>query len=165
MLGPIAVGPDGSIVVVVGHSGHAVQVYRPLPNGTFAFAFNVNGTGFGQSADIAVGPDGSIVVGRHDNTVSVFHPNGSRALTFGGYGSVQGGFDRPTDAAVGPDGRIVVAEPGNRTISIFHPNGTLDFAFGEYGHGDDAFYEPHHVAVGPDGRIVVGRSNPPCTLP
>ena len=170
----VAVGADGRIVVAGGDDGGVFWVYRPLPNGTFARSYP-NGTTYpsgpngtvaavsdiqsarwGYHSGIAVGPDGEIVVGGDDNHVRVFHPNGTRALTFGGYGSVQGGFDRPTDAAVAPDGRIVVAEPGNRTISVFHPNGTLDFAFGKYGHGDDAFYEPHHVAVGPDGRIVVG---------
>ena len=156
----VAVGPDGEIVTI---EGDTVRVYRPnatLPNGTAVGAL-AHGFGGGPSysggvLDIAVGPDGSVVVSRSDNTVQVYHHNGSLALTFGGYGSVQGGFDRPTDAAVGPDGRIVVAEPGKRAISVFHPNGTLDFAFGSYGSGDDAFYEPHQVAVGPDGRIVVG---------
>ena len=168
----VAVAPNGRIVV--GFQGEPVGVYRPLPNGTFAY-LPLNGTTYqpgpngtlvavpgieaafvGGMSGIAVGPDGEIVVGGGDNHVRVFRPNGTRALTFGGYGSVQGGFDRPTDAAVGPDGRIVVAEPGNHAISVFHPNGTLDFAFGEYSHGDGGFYEPHQVAVGPDGRIVVG---------
>ncbi len=167
----VDVAPDGQIVV---GTSYGVQVYRPLPNGTF-LNLPLNGTSYkpgtngtivdmpgievtnvGDYSGVAVGPNGEIVVGSNDDLVRVFHANGTRALTFGGHGSVQGGFDRPTDAAVGPDGRIVVAEPGNRTISVFHPNGTLDFAFGEYGHGDDAFYEPHQVAVGPDGRIVVG---------
>lgn len=180
----VAVGPDGEIVTVEsgwrpgggGATPNTVLVYRPLPNGTFShFPFNgttyqpgPNGTlmsappdinippwPYNNIRDIAVGPDGRIIVGRQNN-VTVFHPNGTLALTFGGPGSVQGGFDRPTDAAVGPDGRIVVAEPGNVTISVFHPNGTLAFAFGRSGGGDDAFYEPRHVAVAPDGRIVVG---------
>ena len=177
----VAVAPDGRIVVGFGEypasSGYGygypggILVYRPLPNGTFVH-LPLNGTTSYRSPNgtlvavpgieavrhapgVAVGPDGTIAVSG-GNQVDVFHANGTRALTFGGYGSVQGGFDRPTDAAVGPDGRIVVAEPGNRTISVFHPNGTLAFAFGSYRHGDDGFYEPHQVAVGPDGRIVVG---------
>ena len=155
----VGVGPEGEVVVL--ERGYfwsdAVRVYRPHPNGTFAFAFNVldGRSGVGVRG-LEVGPGGMVFVGNENDTVSVYHPNGSLALTFGGHGSVQGGFDRPTDAAVAPDGRIVVAEPGNRTISVFHPNGTLDFSFGKYGHGDDGFYEPHHVAVAPDGRIVVG---------
>ena len=180
-LGEIAVGPDGSVVVATAQRG-GVEVYRPLPNGTFArhgpngtvAPNDLNGTVYRplpngtfaavpgiEAVDtyaprIAVGPDGRIVVKEGDYHLSVFYPNGTRALGFGGHGYVQGGFDRPTDAAVGPDGRIAVAEPGNRTISVFHPNGTLAFSFGSYGHGDDAFYQPHQVAVGPDGRIVVG---------
>ena len=171
----LAVAPDGRIVVTAPlrphYDSNHVGVYRPLPNGTFSYTF-LNGTSNQplpngtlvavpgieavQSPEtLAVGADGRIVVGGA-NRISVFHPNGSLALNFGGYGSVKGGFDRPTDAAVGADGRIVVAEPGNRTISVFHPNGTLAFSFGSYGHGDDAFYTPHYVAVAPDGKIVVG---------
>ena len=172
----VAVGPDGEIVTVEGGYSDALRVYRPnvtLSNGTalvYAPALDIERTSGwpGSMSDVAVGADGRIVVGdSENNTVSVFHSNGTRvmvdhsngtrlALTFGGYGSVQGGFDRPTDAAVGPDGRIVVAEPGKNAISVFHPNGTLAFSFGSRGSGDDAFYEPHQVAVGHDGRIVVG---------
>ena len=176
----VAAGPDGRVVVLErehlnDHDGQ-VRVYSPLPNGTFVH-LPLNGTisylapngtlvtvpgieafssGLYPYGDLDVDQEGRIVAGWGDY-VTVFHPNGTRALAFGGYGSTsQGGFDRPTDAAVGPDGRIVVAEPGNRTIIVFHPNGTLDFAFGKYGHGDGAFYTPEQVAVGPDGRIVVG---------
>ena len=142
-------GPNGTLVAVPGIEAFSAECY--------SYYYNY-GSGYGcRGAGLAVDRDGRIVVGNvRDSDVTVFHPNGSLALTFGGYGSVQSGFDRPTDAAVGPDGRIVVAEPGNHTISVFHPNGTLAFAFGGHGHGDDAFYEPRHVAVAPDGRIVVG---------
>ena len=165
----LAVGQDGRIVV---GGDHFVNVYQPLPNGTFVL-LPLNGTTYqpgpngtlvavpgieaiSYAYDVAVAPDGRIVSSSHDNRIQVFHSNGTRALTFGGYGSVESGFDRPTDAAVAPDGRIVVAEPGNRTISVFHPNGTPALSFGSHRHGDDGFYEPQQVAVGADGRIVVG---------
>ena len=154
----VAVGPDREIVTLEGNYPNALRVYRP--NGTQAYVLTHSVVRDEQSSermsDVAVAPDGRIVVGNNNSTVSVYHPNGSLALAFGGYGAVQGGFDRPTDAAVAPDGRIVVAEPGSRTVSVFHPNGTPAFAFGGYGHGDGAFYTPQYVAVAPDGRIVVG---------
>ena len=154
----VAVGPDGEIVTVEGDPDpHALRVYRPNGTHAYAFAHGFVRENYGYMTDVAVGPDGRIVVGDGgNNTISVYHPNGSLALVFGGHGVAQTGFNRPTDAAVGPDGRIVVAEPGKRTISVYHPNGTLAFAFGSYGHGDGAFYRPELVAIGPDGRIVVG---------
>lgn len=150
----VDVGPNGSIVAEVGRYGGAIQVYRPLANGSFVFAGEVNEIASGTG--LAVGANGRIVVGNQNNTISVYHPNGSLALAFGSYGRVGGGFESPTDAVVSPDGRIVVAEPGNHSVRVFYPNGTFAFAFGGYGHGDGKFYEPHQVAVSPDGRIVVG---------
>ena len=156
----VAVGPDGEIVTREGST--ALRVYRSNGTQAYVLAHSVvrddpyNDPRAAFMRDIAVAPDGRIVVGNSNSTVSVYHPNGSLALAFGGYGAVSGGFDRPTDAAIAPDGRIVVAEPGSRTVSVFHPNGTLAVAFGGYGHGDGAFYTPQYVAVAPDGRIVVG---------
>ena len=157
-LAHVAVGPDGEIVTVEGAPDpHALRVYRPNGTHAYEFAHGFVRETYGYMTGVAVGPNGRIMVGDGgNNTVSVYHPNGSLALVFGGHGVVQTGFNRPTDAAVGPNGRIVVAEPGKRTVSVFHPNGTLAFAFGSYGHGDGAFYRPELVAVGPDGRIVVG---------
>ena len=156
----VVVAPDGRIVLTYddrqdySYLESTVGVLRPLSNGTFVSDFVIEAGGGGYRS-LAVAPDGRIVAGARNNTIQVYHPNGSLALSFGGSGGPQGGFDRPTDVAVGPDGRIVVAEPGNLTISVFHPNGTPAFAFGGRGHGDDAFYEPRQVAVAPDGRIVV----------
>ena len=146
------VAPDGKIVLVR-NSDPPSNVYIYHLNGTRASQFTHNGPGL---TDVAVASDGKIVTSSSNHSVQVFHPNGTLALRFGSYGSVQGGFDSPTDAAVAPDGRIVVAEPGSRSIRVFYPNGTFEFSFGSHSSGDEGFYVPREVAVAPDGRIVVG---------
>ena len=131
-------------------SGSDIQVFRPLSNGSYGLDPEVD-IGLDYRPDIAVGPDGEIVTINTNDTVSVFHPNGTLALNFGSHGSARGGFKQPADVAFAPDGRIVVAEPGNYSIRVFHPNGTPAFEFGSRGIGDGAFDTPYHVAVAPDG--------------
>ena len=157
----VAVGPDGTVVVV--DDDHRVRAYHP--NGTFAFdvgSYDGSYRFLANADGVGIGPNGSIAVADFRHGGRVFHPNGTLAFPF----ELEWGgnvTDRHTIAAdVGPDGRIFVGgavgiagDPDpSRRVQAFHPNGTLDFAFGSHGMGPGQFYwGPYDVAVGPDGRI------------
>ena len=179
----VAVGPDGRIVVgsTVDNTGKMyVQVFRPDPNNGTSYAFDGVEFELHNLRDVAVGPDGRIVTLGDSGHVSIFHSNGSLALTFDHSQSLHAG-----DVAVGPDGRIFVdgrTPPLHRwdgtyyedDVYVFHPytdrNGSLAYSpappNGTLPDGTVTFGPPvdvewtggriGDVAVGSNGRIVVG---------
>ena len=163
----VDVGADGRIVVG-NRANNTISVYHPNatqvlvdhPNGTRA-PLTFGGYGlvhreFDRPTDAAVGPDGRIVVAEPGSRIiSVFHPNGTPAFSFGSYRHGDDGFYEPHQVAVAPDGRIVVGDTGKHRILVFEPDGTPAFAFGSYDRGGGGVRGVRDVAVGPDGRVVV----------
>ena len=102
--GPLAVGPDGRIVVA---GEDYIDVFHP--DGSFAFASGIE-TDLLIDA-VAVGPDGRIVVvDSEGNRVQVFNADGTHAFAIRP-ALAEGRFNSPTGVAVGPLVLPVVAAP------------------------------------------------------
>ena len=102
--GPLAVGPDGRIVVA-GEDG--IDVFNP--DGSFAFASVIETDLLIDAVD--VGPDERIVmVDSEGNRVQVFNPDGTHAFAIRP-ALAEGRFNGPIAVAVGPLILPVVAAP------------------------------------------------------
>ncbi|HET6318395.1 MAG TPA: flippase activity-associated protein Agl23, partial [Chloroflexota bacterium] len=101
----VQVQPDGS------------EVYGRMVDGRAALV---------DPKNVAVGPDGRMyVVEGKPARVTVFNPNGSYAVSWGGQGANDGQFNEPWGIAVAPNGNVYVADTWNHRIQYFDPNGAF----------------------------------------
>jgi sugar lactone lactonase YvrE len=148
----IAIGTNGSVVVLNEFFGSPVQVYTT--NGTFVRSWGSNGTGDGQlelPSGIAIGPDGLIYVADNGNTrVQVFTSAGIFVRKWGSLGTGLGQFSSggPGNIAVGPDGLIYVGDPGNSRFQVFALDGTFVRKW-----NDSSISS---LAISPDGLVFDG---------
>jgi DNA-binding beta-propeller fold protein YncE len=119
----IAVGPDGSVYVVL--ADEVKKVRRYSPEGDLINEWGSAGTGLGEfidPGDISVAPDGTVfVTDPYSPRIQYFTAEGSFIGTFGSAGSGAGEFNFPCGISVGPDGTVYVADTGNHRIQYFKP--------------------------------------------
>jgi hypothetical protein len=165
---PIGIAVSGSKVYVGNQGSKSVDVYS-YANGKFALSAML-GTGSGEfkAPDaIAVSKSGMIYVAdRLDHRVKAYNPNGSLALSFGGYGGNSGQFNQPVDLAVNDsaseiyilDSGVYTDENGNNgkvRIQVFDMNGNFRRTFGTYGTGDGNLIKALGIALDSDGKAYI----------
>jgi uncharacterized delta-60 repeat protein len=157
--GPVAVAPDGKLVVSGYKQGRgtgdtSIVLARYLPDGSFDPAFNSGEPVEGPRGDaraLLLLPDGRLVVGgqvRERGELSFglarYLPDGAPDATFDGDGAVQTlvGTGGIAGLALQPDGRIVAAGEGyERKIVLirYAEDGSIDPSFGADGRAITAF--------------------------
>jgi serine/threonine-protein kinase len=155
----VAVGSDGTIVVVDTRVGEIVSV-APGGEPTSQTA----NPQFDQPRDIAVQVDGNVVVcGGPDGQGKVMRGNPRDGTTSvvasSGTLSVRGGVTGPIAIAIEPNGTILTLRPYKRTVQgVPLDNGDLIRVFGKttalFG-GFSRLSDPAALDVAPDGTIVV----------
>ena len=168
----VAFGPSGTLAVADAGNDR-IQVFHA--NGTFDYQFGSRGGSPDEgwtTLDVAFGPGGIMGVAgktqpsssltffqqlffRPNNTVQVFHANGTFDYEFGSDGSDPGEFSSDFAIAFGPNGTMAVADRHNHRIQVFHANGTFDYEFGSRGDGPGNFWSPTSVAFGPNETMAV----------
>ena len=150
----VAVGPDGTIATSYGRH---VSVYHH--DGTFAFSFEIGGSGYGYSASsIAIDPLGRIatVSDSPESRVKIHTRNGVYVASFGTTTrSEPGHLSHPLGIAAAPDGRIYVADTGNDRVQVFRPDGSYEFTIGSTGIDPGQFDGPTAIGVVNSTMIVV----------
>lgn len=81
--------------------------------------------------------------------------DGTRILSFGGYGMKPGEFLYPTAIACAPDGTVLVLDAERHVIQRFTPDGVFMSDFGGRGPGQGSFNDPRGLQAGPDGKVYV----------
>ena len=90
-----------------------------------------------------------------NHRIQKFTRDGEFILSFGEYGSQEGGFILPWGLAVNDNSEIFVADWGNDRIQRFSPDGKFVATYGSSGRRDGQFTRPAGVIVSQDGYIYV----------
>ncbi|MEW6277523.1 MAG: PQQ-binding-like beta-propeller repeat protein [Candidatus Eremiobacterota bacterium] len=141
--GPIAVHPDGFVVVTDWKDVKFVDaagggLIRSVPANT------------GREAGPAIGPDGTIYLAGWDGNLTALNPDGTRKWV------VHAEVGLATTPRLAADGTIV-SRGHDRRILAFHPEGRLLWQSPTYQYnGASIMSEP---AVAPDGTVYAGNQN------
>ena len=179
---PVALQPDGKIVVGGTSGFEELALARYLPDGSLDASFGENGkltTDLGPGPDVAYGlvilPDGKIVAagtaGFEEFALARYLTDGTLDASFGDGGTVRTDFTPKGDFAYGlaiqADGKLVAAGDAaccdSRTrfaLARYNTDGSLDTSFGGDGKVTTEFSGPYPddglaVAIQADGRIVM----------
>ncbi len=141
--GPIAVAPDGRIIVASRHKTGPIHVLdadgKPLAQ------WGTAGTEPGQLravSGVAVAPNGEIVVVcvLTEIAVQIFDANGKYLRGFGPHDIGPGRFSVPNGITITPDSRIWVSDMMRHNVQVFDPTGKLVGVVGGAEGPGDLFY-------------------------
>jgi DNA-binding beta-propeller fold protein YncE len=150
--GPIAVAPDGRILVASRNKTGQVHVLDA--DGKPLATWGVPGTAAGQLraiSGIAVAPNGEVVVScvLTELGVQVFDANGRYLRGFGPHDIGPGRFSIPNGVIVTPDSRYWVSDAMRHNVQVFDPTGRL---LGVLGGGDGPGQMLYPSALASDGK-------------
>lgn len=139
-------------------------VLQRLPDGTEVYGKLANDQpALVDPKNVAVGLDGRMYVAEGKAArVSVFNPDGSFALSWGGPGQGDGQFQEPWGVAVAPNGNVYVADTWNHRIQYFDPNGKFLGKWGKLGDAKGSttsdpgvFWGPRAISISGAGEVFV----------
>jgi len=165
--GPLGVAVDGAGRIYIGNDGaDNIGVYSS--DHTLIYKLGKGDGEFNTPNSIVVSSSGMIYVSdSRDNLIKVYNPDGSPALSFGGFGSGSGQFNSPLGLAIDETaGELYVTDLGIFTdpqngptagarVQVFDLNGVFKRSFGEYGTGDGKLIRPLGIALDSDGKVYV----------
>lgn len=81
--------------------------------------------GIKQPTGVAVGPKKQLyIIDSGNKRITVLHPDGRYAFSFGGPGSGRAQLDKPVSIDVGGDGRVYVVDKTKASVLVFESDGT-----------------------------------------
>lgn len=160
--GPIAVAPDGTILVASrGEQGHIHVFDREY---RYVSTWGTPGRAAGQLAmptAIAFTPQGEVVVTCYatDLAVQMFDRNGTYLRGFGVHDVGPGNFSLPSGVTVTADGRIWVLDALRENVQVFDSSGRLLGVVGGGGSNPGEFKTPSALASDGSGLLAVTEQN------
>jgi DNA-binding beta-propeller fold protein YncE len=156
--GPIAIAPDGRILVA--SRGKAGRVHVFSPEGTQLSSWGTAGSEPGQLASITaigVAPNGEIVVTCASTTlaVQVFDASGRYLRGFGVHDLGAGNFSLPNALVITPDSRLWVCDGIRHQVQVFDMAGMLLGVVGGGGEGPGALLYPSALASDGQGFFAL----------
>lgn len=165
--GPLGVAVDGAGRIYIGNDGaDNVGVYSS--DHTLIYKLGKGDGEFKTPNSIAVTSSGMIYVSdSKDNLIKAYNPDGSPALSFGGFGSGSGQFNSPLGLAIDETaGELYVTDLGifidpqngptsGARVQVFDLNGAFKRSFGEYGTGDGKLIRPLGIALDATGKAYI----------
>ena len=153
----VAVGNDGSHVIVTEHWGHRVTVLDREGKKVKSFG-GEGGSGdvkFYNPYGVAITPDNFILVTDNDRIQKVTM-DGECIASAGKYGSGRLQFNYPHGIVISPiTGHIYIADYDNHRIQVLTPDLTFSHSFGKEGSAKGEFQYPRDIAINSKGLLYV----------